>query len=1084
MSFTKHPLHTFFKLLPFVAAGALVLALSFGMRPERPQHVATASEPGDEKARADAWFLEQRAYPLQEVPLGARAEAIEQLEQIEAARAAALRQRYGVEMAEAIEQAQPKWQPLGPQPIANGNTGTLQRPVSGRATAVVLHPNYDGLNNQTVYLGTAQGGIWRTRDNGANWTPIADGEDSLAIGSLAIDPLNPNVIYAGTGEGNSSADCYYGAGLLKSTDGGNSWRLIAGPASATAPNHPAFRGVAIMRVAIDPSNTQTIYLCTRTASAAGPANGGSVVGYTPGQRGLWKSTDGGETWRFLDVVGGNTAVIANDLIFDPQNANVIYVALSGRGVYRSRNGGEPGSWQLLAGGLPSSNQGRIDLTMGPPLAPSAFATFYAAIANTSDGINGIYRSTDNGETWQVTPASPPSVGQSSYNWTLSVDPTDANVLYLGAVTFYRSLDGGATWTTQANGTGDGGIHVDQHDSLISRTNPNTFFLANDGGVWRSDNAKATTMTWVNLNQTLNTVQFQGVALHPTDPDFLVGGTQDNGTNRFTGNVAWTRIFGGDGGFALIDQAKPNIVWQSTQSNGASGTTTASFGPRVSINSGTSFTDRGCRNCQAVPGRMNPTDRIRFYSAMNLHTGFTEPNNVIYWGTQRVYRSPDLGLTWTGLGLSTDGFGQDLSKGAGTVSAITAHPKLDNATTPSGEIVWVGTSDGNVQVTTNAGKLAEATFTNVTKAPLPNRFVTDIALPPANTNRAYVVYSGFNLATPTTPGHVFVTDNQGATWRDISGDLPDVPVTSIAVDPMIEGSLYIGTDIGVFQTTNGGTNWVRLSNGMPRVASFMVRYHAATRSIVVATHGRGMYRLNLPDAATTVSAASYIRSALAAEGIVSAFGSDLATRIESAISVPLPTQLAGTTVRLTDSTGAEHLAPLFYVSPTQINYLMPAAIAPGFVTVKITSENGATSFGLETVRRVAPAFFTANASGRGAPAGQVVRVRNGVQTELPVAQFDSANNQFVPAEIDMGPAGDQMVLVLYGTGVRKRSSLTGVRVTVGGLELPVDYAGETPKFVGLDQVNVPLPRTLIGRGEVDVNATIDGQTTNTMRIRIK
>ncbi|HMV82584.1 MAG TPA: hypothetical protein PLD20_08940 [Blastocatellia bacterium] len=1077
MNSTRHLCAFFSRVLPFVLVLAFLASALTGHAPRVEAEVET----GDEKAKADEWFVEQRAYPLKDIPLGARAEAVEQLERTEALRAAELRRLYGAEAAEIIEQSQPKWQPLGPQPISNGNTGTPQRPVSGRATAIALHPNYNGTTNQTLYLGTAQGGIWRTTDNGANWTPIADGEASLAIGSLAIDPTNPNVIYAGTGEGNASGDCYYGAGLLKSTDGGNNWRLISGPLSAIAPQVPAFQGVAIMRVGIDPSNTQTIYLCTRTATTYGPSGGGGITGYAAGQRGVWKSTDGGETWRFLDVAGNNTVVTANDLIFDPQNSSVIYAALNGRGIYRSRNGGD--TWQLLAGGLPSANVGRIDLTLGPPIAPSTFATYYAAIAN-GDGINGIFRSTDNGENWQATPTNPPNIGQAGYNWTFSVDPSDANVMYLGAVNFYRSLDGGATWTTQVNGTGDGGVHVDQHDSTVSRANPNIFFLANDGGIWRTDNAKAATIPWVNLNQTLNTVQFQGVAMHPTNPDFLVGGTQDNGTNRFTGTAAWTRIFGGDGGFALVDQSKPNIVWQSTQNNAAAGTTTASFGPRLSTNGGDSFVDRGCRNCAVAPGRMNVNDRVRFYSPMNLHTGFAEPNNVIYWGTQRVYRSPDLGVTWTGLGPSADGFGQDLSKGAGTVTVMTAHPKLDNSTTPPGEIVWVGTSDGNVQVTTNAGKLAEAAFTNVTKAPLPNRFITDIAMSPANTNRAYVVYSGFNLATPTTPGHVFVTDNQGASWRDISGDLPDVPVTSVAVDPMIENSLFIGTDIGVFQTTNGGANWVRLSNGMPRVASFMVRYHAATRSIVVATHGRGMFRLNLPDATTTVSAASFSRSALALESIVAAFGNNLATATQAATTLPLPTQLAGTTVRLTDSAGVEHLAPLFFVSPGQVNYLMPAAVAPGNVSVKITSGNGATAFGLETVSRVAPALFTANASGRGVPAAQAVRVRNGTLTYFPVAQFDSTGNQFVPAEIDLGPATDQVVLALYGSGVRRRSNLSAVRVTVGGVALPADYASEAPGFTGLDQINVLLPRTLIGRGEVDVTVVVDGLTANTVRIRIK
>src|SRR5262249_10271476 len=255
------------------------------------------------------------------------------------------------------------------------------------------------------------------------------------------------------------------------------------------------------------------------------------------------------------------------------------------------------------------------------------------------------------------------------------------------------------------------------------------------------------------------------------------------------------------------------------------------------------------------------------------------------------------------GTSGDGFGTDLTKGNGKLSAITAHLKLDDSTNPPGEIVWIGTNDGNVQVTVNAGALAGATFTNVTKAPLPNRFVTDIALDPTDTKRAYVAYSGFNVSTQATPGHVFVTTDMGQTWSNISGDLPDVPVTSIAIDPLQAGTLYIGTDIGVFQTTDGGGTWIRLGNGMPRVASFMVRYQAATRSLVVATHGRGMFRLKLLQPAVTVSAASFERSALAVEGIASVFAADLADRTEVAGTIPLPTQLAGISVRISDSTHA-------------------------------------------------------------------------------------------------------------------------------------------------------------------------------------
>jgi photosystem II stability/assembly factor-like uncharacterized protein len=884
-----------------------------------------------EKPGADEWFYEQRAYPLTEIPRGARVRAIRQMEAAETRQKQVRRALYGqtteaTRATEALENNQPKWEALGPKPISNGNTGTISRPVSGRATAIALDPGYDGVSNQTIYLGAAQGGLWRSRDNGVNWTPLLDEQASLAVGSVAIDPANPNVIYVGTGEGNASGDCYYGAGLLKSVDGGATWRLITGPVSTTAPRFPVFQNTAIMHIAIDPNNTQTIYLCTRTAGTYGPSGGGSITAGVPGQRGVWKSTDGGETWRNLDVAGNGGITIANDLLISPQNSNTVFAAIPGRGIYRSTAGGEPGSWQLLTQGLPATELGRIKLVVGPPVNSSAPFTLFAAIATTGSMLHGVYRSTDNGDTWTRTTGQPASVGQTNYNLTLSVDPLNPNIIYLGMVTFYRSLDGGNNWINQANGTGDGGIHVDQHFSVVSRARPNIFFMANDGGVWRSDNANATgqTMGWVNLNQTLNTVQFQGVAMHPTNPNYLIGGTQDNGTNRFTGDAAWTRVAGGDGGFALVDQSNPSTVWHSFQNSSGTATTGASYGPRVSFNAGDAWSERGCRaSCRPVAGSMNPSDRVGFYSPMTLNTGFTQPANVIYWGTHRIYRSADIGVTWTGLGASADGFGQDLSKGTGRVTVITAHPKLNNSTSPPGEIVWAGTSDGNIQLTANAGALAGAVFTNVTATPLPNRFVTDIALDAADTTRAYVTYSGFSLSTPTTPGHVFATTDMGRTWQDISGDLPDVPVTSVAIDPMQDGTLYLGTDIGVFQTTDGGATWVRLGNGMPRVASFMVRYHAATRSIVAATHGRGMFRLKLAAPATTVSAASFSRSALAVESIAAAFGQNFATRTEVAGGLPLPTQLAGTTITILDSLGVERLAPLFFVSPQQINYLIPA-----------------------------------------------------------------------------------------------------------------------------------------------------------------
>ncbi|MFN0119278.1 MAG: hypothetical protein ACKV2V_02130, partial [Blastocatellia bacterium] len=553
--------------------------------------------------------------------------------------------------------------------------------------------------------------------------------------------------------------------------------------------------------------------------------------------------------------------------------------------------------------------------------------------------------------------------------------------------------------------------------------------------------------------------------------------------RYLGNIAWTVIAGSDGGFSLIDQSNPATIYHSTQNYARSSTRNPDFGPYVAFNGGTNWQDRGCRNCTAAAGRMNPSDRVLFYSPMAGHTGFTGPTgNVIYRGTNRVYRSADNGVTWTGLGPSTDGYGQDLTNGTGNVSAIAANPILDRSTTPPGEIVWTGSGNAQVQVTKNAGALGAAVFTNVTKEPLPNRFVTDIATDPNNAMRAVVTYSGFNSVTPARPGHVFVTMDLGESWRDISGNLPDVPVTSAAIDPYDNNALYIGTDLGVFRTTNGGAIWERLDNGMPRIASFAVRYHAATRSLVVATHGRGMYRMALAAPAVNVSAASVRRNGLAVESIAAAFGQDFAAASASATSVPLPTELAGTRVRVRDVSGTERAAPLFFVSPGQINYQVPAGTLPGPVAITITSANGQVATSSETVADTAVAVFTANSSGTGAPAGYVVRVRGANLTYDPIWRVE--NGAIVPVDIEMGPEGDQVILVLACSGVRRRTNAADVRATVGGTSLAVDYAGETPGFIGLDQVNILLPRSLAGRGAADVVVNVRNVAGNAVGIRIK
>lgn len=1090
----------------FLLAAVIVAGVAFALT-RTPRYVEDLSgermeTPGsfeDEREGRGDWFYEQRAYPLQEIPRGARMRALEQLAGNER------RRRFeGHAEAGGDPAGQPVWAAVGPAPISNGFVfGSPAVAASGRVTAIALDPRYNGTTNQTIYVGGAQSGVWRSTDNGANWSPIIDNEASLAIGAIAIDPTNPNIIYVGTGESNRSGDCYYGAGLLKSTDSGATWTLITGPVSTKAPAQPAFINAAIGQITIDPVTPATIFLATTIGTVSSAT--GNAASPPLGQVGIWKSSDSGATWKNVDPDGSDANLNArtqsgHDVLIDPLNHQVVYAVVRSRGIYRSTAGGEPGTWTLVAGGLPEGASTpnsppffRAAMAAGPPIAPSTAATLYAAFAGSDDELFGIWRSTDGGNNWTKL-TTPSTSGQENYNIALIVDPTDANVVYYGTSANFnynggavmRSKDGGQSWTDIGRGDGNtGGLHPDTHSVVVARNNRNILLTGNDGGIWRTDNALADPVAWATLNQNLSFTQFQSIALHPTNPALMIGGTQDNGTLLYAGSTSWTLADGGDGGLSVIDQSNPQVMYHTRFNQNNSGGQTAQIGPRISFNGGSSWSNRGCFGCTSAPGRFNPSDRVAFYPPLSQHTGFTGASgNVIYFGTHRLYRTADQGLTWTGLGASTDGFGTDLTKGTGRLSVIVSHPQLNNATNPPGEIVWTGSSDGQMEVTTSAGALAGATFTVATKAPLPNRYVSDIGLAANNTQRAVVTYSGFNASTPTTPGHVFQTSDQGTTWTDISGDLPDVPVSSVALDPNNANRIWIGTDLGVFETTSGGAAWTRLSNGMPKVATFMLRYHTATSTLVAATHGRGIYRLTTARATTTVSAANYSTSSVTSEGIVAAFGTGLATAVSAATALPLPTTLSGTHITVRDSAGVERLAPLFFVAPNQINYQIPSGTATGMATVTITSSDGIVSAGAVQINAVAPSIFTADSTGQGLAAASLVRVRGNVQTFEPVVRFDTTLQKNVAVPIDLGPAGDTVVLLLFGTGVRNRTALNAVTVTVGGANAEVQYASIAPGFVGLDQINLVLPRSLGNRGDVDVVMTVDGKRANPVRINIK
>jgi uncharacterized protein (TIGR03437 family) len=1061
--------------------------------------IETLGDDLGESVRREDWLYYQRAYPADTIPADAGMRMMQKLER-EEARLGELQARAGE--TEAPEQ-QAVWASIGPQPILFSRTfGNPRSNATGRVSALALDPRYDGVNNRTVYIGGAQGGVWRSTDNGANWTPLTENQPSLAIGAIAIDPNNTNLIYAGTGESSSCALCYYGAGLLKSTDGGSTWTQITGPMTTVEPRMPAFLNAGFTRIAIDPANSSVVYAATGATAIGNPS---SVPQSPPiSQVGLWKSTDGGSTWRNLDPSGSSGGTRCHDVIIDPQNNSRVYAAMRLTGIFRSNSGGEPGTWTRLTGGLPepsatpaNSTFRRMILASGPPIAPSTTMTLYTAYAARNSELLGIWRSTDGGDNW-VKASTPQLPGQADYNLALRVDPADGRVVYYGTAansgntggTLFRSRDAGATWTDLSQGDGQsGGLHADTHQIAVAPANRNILFTGNDGGVWRTNNALGDPVSWTQLNNTLSLTQFMSVALHPSIPNIMIGGTQDNGTLKFQGGIEWDTVDGSDGGATLIDQSNPQVMYHTYFNVNNEGGEQAVIGPAVSTSGGgfNTWIFRGCLGCAARLGGFNPADRVAFYAPMALNTGFMGAGgNAVYFGTHRLYRSSNRGLSWTGLGASSDGFGADLTKGSpGVITTIAAHQRLDSSTTPPGEIVWAGASDGTIQVTANAGALENATFTNVTKAPLPNRFVSDIALDPVSNQRAVAVFSGFNSNTPSTPGHVFLTINRGTTWQDISGNLPDVPVSSVAINSNNSNTIYIGTDLGVFQTTNGGSTWERLGNGMPRVAVFMVRYHVSTGTLVAATHGRGVFRLTTARAVTTVSAANFSAGSIAGEAIVAAFGTSLATRTESATTLPLPSILAGTRVTVRDSAGVERLSPLFFVSPQQINFQIPAGTAAGAATITITSGDGEVSSGAAQIANVAPSLFSANANGRDVAAGAALRVRaDNSRENVPINQFDAGQNRFVPVPIDLGPSTDQLFLILYGTGFRFRNSLSSVTATIGGVNAEVLFAGPQGVFVGLDQANLRIPRALAGRGDLDVVFTVNGKPANTLQVNVK
>ena len=654
--------------------------------------------------------------------------------------------------------------------------------VPGRMTAIALHPTDSNL----IYLGGANGGVWRTTDGGTTWESRSDFEGSLAIGALLLDPLDPNTLWAGTGEGNLSRSMPWGAGFLKSTDGALTWKLTALPV-------PDQWGVR--RLDLDPVDHKTMFAAAN--------------------HGLWKSPDRGETWSLVPDLPSKSWDFMSDLLRDPVDPRILYAANcdtydqgpaeSTPGIWKSTDSGT--TWSQSTAGLPISHVGRISLA----IAPSDPKMIYAGIENATRGdLLGFYRSTDAGATWTKAVNAPGYCsGQCWYDNALVVDPANSNIVYAAGLDVYRSDDAGETWIKMSTwylSPGDPKyVHADQHHLVAPH--PGEIYVACDGGFFHSTNKGG---QWIDLGRGLVTAQFYAITGAEAETQPLLGGLQDNGTVKYTGTTDWKEVYGGDGGFTAVDPTNPkNMLTEYVYASIVRST-----------NGGTSWRD-------ATAG-INQADRVLFIMPFTM-----DPNNPqrLMAGTFKVYLSTTQGSGWIAAspGLTTN-------PDSGNVSTMAFDP-TDPAT------AWAGTTDGNVQVTHNLG--AGATWTNMAGSPLPLRAVRSIAVDPTNNKRIFVSFSGYDLQTPETPGHVFRTTDGGISWLNVSSGLADAPIRSILIDPDAPSTAYIGTDMGVYASSDNGASWQPLGDKFPFTAVHMLTLNRTLRRLRAGTHGRGVWELDVP-----------------------------------------------------------------------------------------------------------------------------------------------------------------------------------------------------------------------------------------------